>query len=214
MRSTTSPTTAHQKLKYPVYKQYTGKVKLSRINTFLVVGIILVNGLTIGLPFGAALLFKLHAHGPQKQQLEHRLAATTPAVSAQNSLIMPSALFDQAVFDGPDLRTLRKGVWHRPASSSPDKGGNTVFAAHRFTYSNPQGAFYHLDKVSVGDAIGVTWEGKLYRYRVSEVRVVGPNETSIEAPTATPQLTLYTCTPLALPKNRLVVIAKPEVPHE
>ncbi len=123
---------------------------------------------------------------------------------------MPTALFDGAVIDGPDARALRNGVWHRPNSSSPDKGGNTVFAGHRFTYTNPQGAFYHLDKLRIGDALAVIWDHHFYHYRVSEVRVVGPNETSIEAPTPQPQLTLYTCTPLTLPKDRLVVIAKPE----
>jgi LPXTG-site transpeptidase (sortase) family protein len=189
-------------------------VKLSRLNTYLLVGIIVVNGITIGLPFVPAILFRVQSHGTKRQQLMHEVMSVDVAPQASNSLIMPTALFDEPVFDGPDARTLRQGVWHRPASSTPDKGGNTVFAGHRFTYTDPQGSFYHLDKVNIGDRIGVIWNKLIYRYTVTEVRVVGPNETSIEAPTTDARLTVYTCTPLTLPKDRLVVIAKPELIHE
>jgi len=183
-------------------------VKLSRVNTLLLIGIILVNGITIGMPFVPKLLFAVEKHsGKEQRELEKKLTVSLPA-EGPNRLIMPTALFDQQVFDG-DIRALRSGVWHRPASSSPDKGGNTVFAAHRFTYSNPRGAFYNLDKLRVGDQIGVYWNNHMYYYIVSETKVVGASEVSIEAPTTQPRLTLYTCTPLTLPKDRLVVIATP-----
>jgi sortase A len=185
-------------------------VKLSRVNTLLLISIILVNGLTIVMPFVPSLLFTVEARGGEKQKsLEQRVAQPVTHTSQSNRLIMPDALFDQPVFDGPDARTLNKGVWHRPHSSTPDKKGNTVFAAHRFTYRNPQGAFYNLDKLKPGARIGLLWNNTMYRYTVWEVKVVGPDATYIEAPTKEPQLTLYTCTPLTLPKDRLVVIAKP-----
>jgi LPXTG-site transpeptidase (sortase) family protein len=191
-------------------------VKLSRINTLLLVGIILVNGITIGMPFLPSLLFKAEAgNGAKQQQLHAKIVTDTSTANQPNSLIMPSALFDQQVFDGPDARTLRNGVWHRPNSSTPDKGGNTVFAAHRFTYSNPRGAFYNLDKLRVGDLLAVVWNHKTYQYTVRESKVVGPHDDYIENQTDSAQLTLYTCTPLTLPKNRLVVIATPVEPdHE
>jgi LPXTG-site transpeptidase (sortase) family protein len=191
-------------------------VTRSRLNTLLLIAIIIVNAVTVGLPFVPSLVLKVQARQGQKERLEQKVAALETQLPSHgpNRLIMPSALFDQPVFDGADTRTLRQGVWHRPASSSPDKGGNTVFAAHRFTYSNPEGAFYHLDKLKLGDRIGVVWNDRMYRYRVDQVRVVGPHETAIEAATNGAQLTLYTCTPLAIPKDRLVVTAKPEVEHE
>ena len=184
-------------------------MKLSRVNTLLLLGILLVNSITIGMPFIPKLFFAVEKRSGAKQQtLEKKIAIAAPS-SGPNRLIMPSALFDQQVYDG-NVTALRSGVWHRPASSSPDKGGNTVFAAHRVTYSNPRGAFYNLDKLHVGDNLGVVWDNHLYRYKVIETKVVGPNEVSIEAPTAQPRLTLYTCTPLALPKDRLIVVAAPE----
>ena len=96
-----------------------------------------------------------------------------------------------------------------PHTSTPDKGGNTVLVGHRFTYKNPEGVFYHLDKVQLGDAITLHWQGNAYDYEVAEIKVVPANEISVEDNTAEPQLTIYTCTPLWSVKNRLVIIAKP-----
>jgi len=192
-------------------------VKLSRVNTLLLITIILVNGITVVLPFTPVLLFAAEGRGGQKQQRLEQAVRAEPSVNTPNRLIMPAALSDQTVFEGPNALTLKQGVWHRPQTSTPDKGGNTVFAAHRFTYTNPRGAFYHLDKLQVGDPVGVVWNGKMYKYTVSEIKTVGPGAAYIEDPTAEPRLTLYTCTPLTLPKDRLVVIATPqpqETTHE
>jgi sortase A len=106
------------------------------------------------------------------------------------------------------MRSLRLGVWHLPYTSTPDKGGNTVLVGHRFTYAGPA-VFYHLDKVQVGDDVTMQWQNKTYTYTVTEVKVVPPTETSVEANTKDPQLTIYTCTPLWTAKNRLVIVAKP-----
>lgn len=189
-------------------------MKLARINTLLLVSIILVNLVTIGLPFVPELWFHLGKQNVTRQTLQNQLSLA-PTANQPNRLIMPAAVSDQEIYEGPDERSLRQGVWHRPHSSTPDKGGNTVFAAHRFTYRNPRGAFYHLDKLKVGDSIGVIWDNKLYRYIVQETKVVGARDSYIEKPTTDSRLTLYTCTPLSLPKDRLVVIATPlEVDHE
>lgn len=149
------------------------------------------------------------------KQLEAKVHAPSPKPQANpvptaNRLIVPSMIFDQPIYDGNTLATLRKGLWRRPNSSTPDQGGNTVLVGHRLTYSNPRGTLYNLDKVHTGDNIGVWWSRKHYLYRVTETKVVGAGEVNIEAPTKLPQLTIYTCTPLWLPKDRLVVIASLE----
>jgi len=189
-------------------------MKLSRINTLLLVAILLINGYIILLPVIPNLFFKPAAPGSvRRSALEAKVyaGADLQENSDQNRLIMPSILLDQQVFDGPGADTLKKGLWHRPGTSTPDKGSNTVIAGHRLTYTNPRGVLYHLDKVKPGDPIGLSWEGKNYVYTVTDVIVVPPNATEIEAPTVNPQLTIYTCTPLWLPKDRLVVVAVPEV---
>jgi LPXTG-site transpeptidase (sortase) family protein len=189
-------------------------MKLSRVNTLLLVGIILVNGYIIAAPLAPMLTFWIQRHATnQLEQLADQLhlpVSKTPYQPGDNRIIIPSMLLNAPINEGPNLRAARSGTWHRPHTGSPERGGNTVVVAHRFTYTNPRGTFYYLDKVKVGDEIGVFWSGKRYLYKVSEVKTVPPTDTAIEAATGRPQLTLYTCTPLWLPKDRLVVIAKPE----
>jgi len=189
-------------------------VKLTRVNTLLLVAILLVNGYIVILPVIPKFVFWLQEHNTQhikqlKQSVASPIAANT-ARPAENRLIVPSMAFDQQIFEGPSMATLRKGLWHRPGTSTPDKDSNTVIVGHRLTYSNPKGTLYNLDKVHTGDDIAVWWKGKRYRYTVTETKVVTPDQTSVEAPTERPQLTIFTCTPLWLPKDRLVVIASLE----
>ena len=129
-------------------------------------------------------------------------------IPKDNRLVIPSINVDISINDGPDARSLRTGGWHRPKTSTPDKGGNTVIAAHRFTYTNPASYFYNLPNVKVGDPIIVYWQGKEYNYEVTEQKEVKPTQIEIENNTTFPELTLYTCT-LWTAKDRVVVIAKP-----
>lgn len=198
-----------------MYNTYV-KQRLSRINTFLLVAIILINGYVALLPFAPNAFFLLQRHSAQRQTLQHSVhqpassvAGASPSL-AGNELTIPSMLLDQPINDGPTIATLRKGLWRLPYTSTPDKGSNTVIVGHRFTYTNPEGVLYHLDKVRVGDEIGVTWAGKKYIYSVTTVEQVKVTQISIEAPTSDARLTIYTCTPLWLPKDRLVVVAELE----
>jgi sortase A len=188
-------------------------MKLARVNTVLVVIIAAINLSIILLPLIPAVVFLRQKHSSQAQALLNTTERHTasdpnnqPIAATAEQLIVPSMVLDTAVHEGT-RKALNLGVWRIPHSSTPDKGSNTVFVAHRYTYTNPRGTFYHLDKVAVGDAIAVLWHGKKYVYGVDSVRQVAPTTLSVEAPTATPTLTLYTCTPLWNPKDRLVVTA-------
>jgi sortase A len=180
-----------------------------------------INGYIILLPLMPHIMFRA-----QKQDTHHVFAleqaiAPRPAsgdapastIPSDNRLIVPSMALDQPIFSGSTASTLNKGLWLRPQGSTPDKGSNTIIVGHRFTYTNPRGTFYHLDAVRTGDAIGIFWEGKPYRYIVTEVKTVKADAVAVEDPSSTPRLTLYTCTPLWLPKDRLVVVAEAEMPQ-
>lgn len=190
---------------------------LRRTNNFLLVLVICTNLYVLAVPFIPQLLFTINSQGDQRQQLERKLgtpAGSTPTPPAAdtpqgNRVIIPSMLLDQPIVEGRNMyRALDKGVWRWPDGSTPDKGGNTVILAHRFTYTQPKGVFYFLDKVKTGDNVGMVWNGKTYVYKVTSTRVVKPTQTEILAPTKRPTLTMYTCTPLWLPKDRLVVTAE------
>ncbi len=133
--------------------------------------------------------------------------ASVPAASEPNRLTIPKIGVDADILEGADESTLDKGIWRRPNTSTPERGGNTVVVAHRFKYLSGGNTFFHLDKVAAGDEIDVRWDGKEYRYQVTGTEVVSIHQVSIENPTDTPQLTLYTCTPLWTSKQRLVVHA-------
>lgn len=192
------------------------RVKLSKINNVLVALIIIVNGYVIAGPFLPGLLFRWDSHSGKRQQLQAKVHApiaghpAAPVAAQPNSVIIPSMLLDQPILEGTvrdQYQTLNKGIWRWPDSSTPDKGGNTVLIGHRFTYTNPRGVFYFLNKVRVGDEIGIVWANRAYTYKVAGINEVPPNDTAIENDTLDPELTLFTCTPLWLPKDRLVIVA-------
>lgn len=195
-------------------------MRLARINTCMLIVIIGINAYIVTAPFLPIMTLwanKHSDHGHRQSQLTAQLHTSTPSIKPiaappVNRLVIPSMLLDTPINEGPDARALRNGPWHRPRSSTPDKGGNTVIAAHRFTYTQPKGTFYHLDVVKPGDEIGVFWQGNQYVYTVQEVKTVPATANDIEAPTKDSRLTLYTCTPLWSPTNRLVVVATKENP--
>lgn len=121
-----------------------------------------------------------------------------------NRLVIPSILLDEPINEGPTASTLRNGIWRRPNTATPEVASNTVLAGHLFTYTSPA-VFYHLDKVNIGEKLAVYWQNKEYVYEVTDKQVVPASAGYIENPTDRPRLTLYTCTPLWNPKDRLVV---------
>lgn len=197
-------------------------MKINRINNLLLGLIILVNAYIIVAPVLPAVIFHFEDHSGRRQQLQEAIKPKAdgskksnprPVAAQPNHVVIPSMLLNQPILEGivaNQYKTLDKGIWRWPRGSTPDKGGNTILIGHRFTYTNPRGVFYYLNKVSLGDEIGVFWNNKEYLYRVSSINVVPPNDTSIENSTVTPELTVFTCTPLWLPTNRLVIVANLE----
>lgn len=198
-------------------------LSLRKVNNVLLVAVVAVNLYILAVPFLPQVLFSIGKNSGEQQKLEasiHQKPPTTPSASApansgpaastgqQNQLIIPSMILNQPIVENSNMyRGLDQGVWRWPGGSTPDKGGNTVLLGHRFTYTKPKGVFYFLDKVHQGDSIGIYWSGKTYLYKVTSTEVVSPTQTSILNASEQPTLTVYTCTPLWLPKNRLVVHA-------
>ena len=197
-------------------------MKLAKINSVLLLLIIVINAYVILAPALPAILFRWDNRGGTKQKqlsaLVHAQTKPAPSASASvtsqpNHVIIPSMLLNQPVLEGPVSQTysiLDKGIWRWPRGSTPDQGGNTVLIGHRFTYTNPKGVFYYLNKVSLGDEIGLWWSNKEYVYKVASITEVPPTDTAIENNTPNPELTLFTCTPLWNPHDRLVVVANLE----
>lgn len=148
----------------------------------------------------------------QKQDDEDKndINKSTPTDNAisTNKLMIPKINVEIDIIEGEDEKlSLNRGAWRMPMTSSPDKGGNTVISAHRYLYKPPSPrTFWNLDKLEIDDEFQITWDNKNYYYKVSETKIVEPDEISILYNTKNPIVTLFTCTPLYTSKQRLVVI--------
>src|SRR3989344_32807 len=125
----------------------------------------------------------------------------------KNRLIIPKAKVDMPIFLDDSSSVLLKGGWLFPRTSQPDKGGNSVIFGHRFRYLPPiSNTFYYLDKLEIGDEFIFIWQGKEYKYKMIEKKVIEPTDLSVIGPTQDSRLTLITCAPLFSSKQRLVIV--------
>jgi sortase A len=111
---------------------------------------------------------------------------------------------DKVIVEGTSTTDLRQGPGHYPGTPLPGQPGNVAIAGHRTTYGAP---FYNLDGLKAGDIIRITTLQGSFRYRVTSSLTVSPDDTSVVAPTTTPELTLTTCTPRFSAAQRLVIHA-------
>lgn len=148
-------------------------------------------------------------------QLPDLRSATLPRPDVRprpegNRLVIPTIGVDMAIVEGRDENALLNGAWRIPATAPDPETGNMVLSAHRFRYRPPSSeTFYLLNKVVAGDVFIVYWEGREYDYRVRETKIVDPTQIEILDQTESPQVTLFTCTPLFSTSKRLVVIGDP-----
>jgi LPXTG-site transpeptidase (sortase) family protein len=184
-------------------------VRLRTVNNLLLSFIVLINGYVILAPLWPSVSWHFANHQVARRHLETVIAhPAADSLPVGNTVVIPSMELNQPILEGPaskQYRILDQGIWRLPSGSTPDRGSNTVLIGHRFTYTNPRGVFYFLNKMAIGDELAIFWNGHEYRYKVRQITEVQPTDTSIENPTDHAQLTLFTCTPLWLPKDRLVV---------
>ena len=182
---------------------------LRRFNNFLSLLIFIIALYIFFLPFVPQISWWARHSAPLvSTPVQIQLPRASALVPKDNRLVIPAMDLNQPIFQGQSVYTVNKGIWLRPNGSTPNKGSNTIMVGHRLTYTNPEGVFYFLDKVQIGDPIELDWQGKAYIYKTTSISVVIPQNIAIEAPTSDSRLTLYTCTPLWSLKDRLVVVAE------
>lgn len=198
------------------------KYHLKRINRILSLGIITAVIVIFGSPLIPEASLSISAVGDPTNGYRYRsdlaekgkelgLIPRDVELESQpvsNWLVIPEIGVDSRVYEGQDVSTLSRGIWRRPKSSTPDRGGNTVLVAHRFLFTDGPNTFYHLPKMTEGDYFSVFWNQAEYLYQVFDVREVLPKDTYIEEQTDESIVTLYTCTPLWTSDKRLVVKAR------
>lgn len=143
-------------------------------------------------------------------------AAPTPAPRPLHGkpiagLYIPKIDKNWIVVEGVTQKDIRYAPGHYPHSALPGQIGNFAVAGHR-----NRATFWRLDELASGDPIIVETKTHWYVYRVTQLRVVRPNQVEVVAPvpgdpTATPteaMLTLTTCNPKFDNYQRLIVHAK------
>lgn len=183
-----------------------GVITHKRINNTLAALVALAALYIFVLPFMPAVSWWVKHDAPLVGAQAPAVLSSTDSIPADNTLVIPKIDLRTGIHGG-SITSLNKGAWHIPDSGEPDLGGNTVIAGHRFTYSG-SAVFYNLDKVQKSDMVYVYWEGKRYEYIIEAINVVPPTDTSLVAPTHSPILTIYTCTPVWSAKDRLVITAR------
>ena len=104
------------------------------------------------------------------------------------------------------------GAWQVPSygagylagSAWPGRAGNEAIAGH----DDADGAvFRRLGGLQAGDEVRVYAGARVYRYRVTALRVVPPTAADVLRPTRGATLTLITCAPYLVDTSRLIVRA-------
>lgn len=169
------------------------------------------------------ILLTLILSAPQKIKSENILSATdsSQAVSFEDfHLVIPGLKLDAPVIvdvDGSNkeeyFKALENGVAHFKGTAKPGEGSNIFIFGHSSFYKNKPGnykeIFKNLEQVKAGDEIILWYQKKEFRYQVSEIKVVNPDQVSVLKPTSKEQVSLMTCVPPGTTLKRLIIIALP-----
>ena len=115
--------------------------------------------------------------------------STAPKGSSIAKLSIPRLDTVLYVVEGTDDRDLKRGPGHLEGTVMPGSDGNCVIAGHRDTH------FRVLKNVKKGDEIVVQSRQGTYKYRVTGLSVVNPQNTDSLKPTSKGVLNLITCFP-------------------
>jgi sortase A len=121
-------------------------------------------------------------------------------------LEVPRIGLSEAFAEGDDTTTLDKAIGHLADTPLPWESGNSAFAGHRDQHFRP------LKRIRLGDEIRLVTPRGTFRYRVSQMFIVNPDEVWVLAPTDGRELTLITCYPFSFighAPQRFVVKAEP-----
>ena len=129
----------------------------------------------------------------------------TPGPEQPTRMVIKSISVDAPVVQGDDWEQLKKGVGHHLGTANPGERGNMVLSAHNDVFGE---IFRHLDRVELKDEILVYSGSRVFRYVVTQKRVIEPTEVSVMYPTSDPTATLITCYPYLVDNKRIVVIAE------
>ena len=158
------------------------------------------------------------AQGNTRPNVDEIPAHLQPMVQSLANLPVPTAAPDQAiriqipainidapVVQGDGWEQLKKGVGQNVGSANPGQTGNIILSAHNDVYGE---LFRYLDKLAPGDQVVLYTQQRQYVYVVDRTAVVEPTAVEVMASTGSPTVTLISCYPYLVDKQRIVVFAR------
>ncbi|HEX3569118.1 MAG TPA: sortase [Candidatus Saccharimonadales bacterium] len=146
------------------------------------------------------------------------LSSASVAPTDQNEVIIPKINVEIPIdfsLNTTDENTiensLENGVVHYPSTVAPGQLGNAAFFGHSsnniFNPGKYKFAFVLLHELVNGDIFYVTYNGKVYTYKVFQKEIVNPDQTWVLNAVAGKSATaaLITCDPPGTSLHRLVV---------
>ena len=141
-----------------------------------------------------------------------------PMVQSLANIPVPTAAPDQGIriqipalnvvapiVQGDGWEQLKKGVGQYIGSADPGRDGNVVLSAHNDVYGE---LFRYLDRLAPGDQIIISTRQRQYIYIVDRTILVEPTAVEVMASTGSPTVTLISCYPYLVDKQRIVVFAR------
>lgn len=158
------------------------------------------------------------AQGNTRPNIDEIPAHLQPMVQSLANLPVPTAAPDQAirlqvpaididapVVQGDGWEQLKKGVGQNIGSANPGQNGNIILSAHNDVYGE---LFRHLDQLVAGDQVILSTQQRQYVYIVDRTAIVEPTAVEVMASTGAPTVTLISCYPYLVDKQRIVVFAR------
>ncbi len=132
-----------------------------------------------------------------------------PKIGANSKVVPNVNAYDPKIYQ----QALTKGVAHAEGTVFPGQIGNIFVFSHsssNFYEANKYNSvFYLLRKLNADDFFYFTYQGKVYKYKVRETKIVEPEEVEyLTQTTSKKQATLMTCWPPGTTLKRLLVVGE------
>ncbi|MBN1305156.1 MAG: class D sortase [Anaerolineales bacterium] len=141
---------------------------------------------------------------PMVQSLAN-LPVPTPGPEQAIRIQIPAIDVDAPIVQGDGWEQLKKGVAQHLGSANPGQSGNMVLSAHNDVYGE---IFRYLDRLQPGDQVVLYTQMRQYTYTITRTEIVEPTQVEVMAPTSDATVTLISCYPYLVNKQRIVVFSK------
>ena len=148
---------------------------------------------------------EIPAHLQPRVQSLANIPIPTSAPDQAIRIQIPAINIDAPIVQGDGWEQLKKGVGQNVSSVNPGQNGNVILSAHNDVYGE---LFRFLDKLQPGDQVILYSQQRQYVYVVDRTALVEPTAVEVMASTGSPTVTLISCYPYLVDKQRIVVFAR------